>query len=310
MRQSSSETGERPTDTPPRLTHPPLAAPPGAEFFTAADGTSLYTSAMGKAERGAVWFVSGAEAQAEPPDPKLAAALRDAGFCTIVFHPRGTGFSAGLRGDSDNYDLFLSDHHRFLQHLMTRFARVFLIGQSAGCAFALEAAVQAPRAVAGIVLSNPAWRLRRARGMTPSLGDFLRFAWNFAFRASALTVDMNSNPSAVEFEPDRLEALAMGRDPLVVRYFSMRYLTAQAKVMRRIPDNLARIAAPVLLVQGAHDGLVEPASLDVLLAKAGSADKRKLLAPDGGHGSSTVETQVEPIVAWFVAHSPQPGSAQ
>ena len=26
--------------------------------------------------------------------------------------------------------------------------------------------------------------------MTPSLGDFLRFAWNFAFRASALTVDI------------------------------------------------------------------------------------------------------------------------
>ncbi|MBL8915712.1 MAG: alpha/beta fold hydrolase [Archangium sp.] len=295
-----------------RLVRPPISAPAGAEFFTAADGTRLFVSIApadssadpiaGRAERGAVWFVSGAEARAEPPDPTLAAALREAGFSTVVFHPRGTGFSDGLRGDADDYELFLGDHHLFLKHLLGKFERVYLLGQSAGCAFALEAAVQAPRSVSGIVLANPAWRLQTAKGMTPTFGDYLRFAWNLVFRPAALTVDMNSKPEAVEFEPDRLEGLAMQNDPLVVRYFSMRYLAAQGRVMDRIPENLAKLEVPLLLVQGAHDGLVDPKSFDELLTHSGAKDKTKLVAPEGGHGSSTVETQVDAVRAWLLAH--------
>lgn len=285
-----------------RLTHPPLPPPADAAFFSAADGTRLFVSITPASGASAVWFVSGSEAQAAPPDPTLAAALRARGFSTVVFHPRGTGFSDGLRGDADDYAAFLSDHHRFLAHLLGRFERVFLIGQSAGCAFALEAAAQASRPLAGLVLVNPAWRLQATKGMTPTVGDYLRFGWNSVFRPAALTVDMNSKPEAIEFEADRHEGLAMQQDPLVVRYFSMRYLIAQGKVMDRIPENITRSAAPLLLVRGAHDGLVDPSSFEVLLEKAAAMDKRVLVAPEGGHGSSAVETQVEPIVDWFLAH--------
>ena len=285
-----------------RLTRPPIAAPRDAEFVSAPDGTKLVVAIDPVGDRQtAVWFVSGAEAQATPPDPKLAASLRAAGFSTVVFHPRGTGFSDGPRGDADDYELFLADHHHFLKHLLGRFERVFLIGQSAGCAFALEAAVHAPRPLAGLVLANPAWRRPTAKGMTPTFGDYVRFAWNAVFRPAALTVDMNGKPEAVEFEPDRAEGLAMQKDPLVVRYFSMRYLGAQGRVMERIPEHLAKLDVPVLLVQGAHDALVDPKSLDVLLEKAATRDKQKLIAPEGGHGSSAVETQVEAITAWLLA---------
>lgn len=285
-----------------RMLRPPLPAPAGSEFFSATDGTRLFASIDGTGERGAVWFVSGAEAHAAPPDPLLAAALREAGFATVVFHPRGTGFSDGLRGDADDYEPFLGDHHLFLKHLLGKFERVFLLGQSAGCAFALEAAARSPRPLAGIVLANPAWRLQSAKGMTPTFSDYVRFGWNYLFRPAALTVDMNSKPEAVEFEPDRLEGLAMQHDPRVVRYFSMRYLVAQRRVMERIPENLAKLDVPLLLLQGAHDGLVDPKSFDELLRRSTSKDKVKWVAPDGGHGSSAVETQVEALRAWFLAH--------
>jgi len=285
-----------------RLTRPPVAAPAGAEFFTATDGTKLFMAIDGVGKT-AVWFVSGSEAQAAPPDPTLAAALRSAGLSTVVFHPRGTGFSEGLRGDADEYDAFLNDHHQFLRHLLDRFERVFLLGQSAGCAFALEAAARSPRPLAGLVLANPAWRLQTTKGMTPTFGDYVRFAWNAVFRPAALTVDMNSKPEAIEFAADREEGLAMQRDPLVVRWFSMRYLGAQGRVMDRIPENLAKTDVPLLLVQGAHDGLVDPKSFDELLAKSPARDKQKLLSPEGGHGSSAVETQVDAITAWLLAHA-------
>jgi alpha-beta hydrolase superfamily lysophospholipase len=103
-------------------------------------------------------------------------------------------------------------------------------------------------------------------------------------------------PAGVAFAPDREEAQAMQRDPLVVRHYSLRYLLAQRKVMNRCPQNMAAVQAPLLLVQGAHDALVDPASFDALLGAARVADRRKLVAPDGGHGSSAVETMVEPIM--------------
>lgn len=116
---------------------------------------------------------------------------------------------------------------------------------------------------------------------------------------------MNRSPSSVEFAPDREESEAMQRDALVVRYFSLRYLLAQRKIMNRCPQNVAAVQAPLLLVQGAHDALVDPASFDVLLGAARVADKRKLVAPDGGHGSSAVETMVKPLVEWFTLRASQ-----
>jgi len=88
-----------------------------------------------------------------------------------------------------------------------------------------------------------------------------------------------------------------------VRYFSLRYLTGQRKVMKRCPKHAEAVRAPLLLVQGAHDGLVDPESFDELLAAATVPDKRKLVAPAGGHGSSAVETMVEPLVEWLTAHA-------
>ena len=97
----------------------------------------------------------------------------------------------------------------------------------------------------------------------------------------------------------------MQRDPLVVRYFSMRTMSEQGKVMGQCAENIAKVDAPVLLVQGAGDGLVDPKGNDELVAAAKSADKRKVVAPGGGHGSSAVETMIVPIVGWLSKRAPR-----
>lgn len=287
----------------PRMTSPPVPPPPGAEFLRGRGDVRLYTSTQGPGTRGVVWFVLGPETPARPPYERLTAALHEAGFATSVAHARGTGFSDGLRGDIDDYELVLSDHRLFLDHLAGRFSRIFLFGHSAGAALALEVAASPSTPLAGVVLVNPAWKLTYGKGMGPTFRDYVAFAANAVFRRAALTVDMNRSPSAVQFAPDREEAEAMQRDPLVVRYFSLRYLSAQRKVMKRCPKNVAAVRAPLLLVQGAHDALVDPRSYDELLHAAEVADARKLVAPDGGHGSSAVETMVPPLVEWLVDHA-------
>lgn len=287
----------------PQATRPPVAPPPGAEFLSGRGDVRLYTSIEGPGTRGVVWFVLGPETPGQPRYERLTAALHEAGFATAVVHARGTGFSDGLRGDLDDYALFLSDYRLFLEHLDARFSRIFLFGQSAGAALALEVAASPPTPLAGLVLVNPAWKLTYAKGMGPTFGDYVVYAANYLFRPSTLTVDMNRSPSSVEFAPDREEAEAMQRDPLVVRYFSLRYLSAQREVMNRCQQNVAAVQAPLLLVQGAHDALIDPASFDELLGAAQVLDKRKLVAPDGGHGSSAVETMVQPLVEWFTSHA-------
>lgn len=291
----------------PARQRPPADPPASAVYIQGADGTQLYTMIEGEpAPRGVVWYVLGPECGSGPLYPGFTRALHQAGFATAVLHPRGAGYSFGVRGDIKDYALFLGDYQTFLVQLRERFAGrpLFLLGHSAGAAFALHVAAKSRGTLAGIILVNPAYKLIYSKGMGPSFWDYIVYAANYIFRPAALTVDMNSDPSAVKNDLDRAEAIAMQADPLVVRYFSMRYLLAQRKVMDRCAVNIAATDAPALIVQGAGDELVDPRGNDELLAAAESTDKRKLVAPGGGHGSSAVESMISPLVDWLSSRAP------
>lgn len=302
------DDGPRRSGGHPRMTRPPLEPPPEAEWIRGSDGARLYTRTLlprGGEPKGVVFFVLGPEVGAAPLYPTFVAALLDAGLAVFVLHPRGTGYSPGLRGDLADFRLFLADQQSGLEEGRRRFSStpLFLLGHSVGAAFALELAATNPE-LAGLVAVNPAYKLLAGEGLLPSIGDYLTFAANLVFRPSALTVDMNSRPSAIAHAGDRAEAEAMQADPLVVRYFSMRFMRAQQAVMKRCAANAASMAAPLLLVQGGKDALCDPRGHDEILAAARSPEKTKLVAPDAGHGASAVETMVEPILAWLKARLP------
>lgn len=291
----------------PRLSTPPLLPPraAGVAWLGGEGEVRLYTSTRLPSSpapiRGVVWLVVGPEVGSAPLYPRLTAALSDNGFVVATVHPRGAGYSHGDRGDADDHALVLSDYARFRERLRAQFpgAPLFLLGHSAGGPLALEVAARAPAGIHGLLLVNPAYKLVHAEGMGPTAGDYFVYAIRYLCTPDEPAVDMNARPDAVRFAEDRAEALAMQRDPLVVRYFSMRYLFAQKEVMDRAARNAAALDTPMLLVEGAHDALVDAKGNDEILAATRARDRRKLIAPDGGHGSSAVETQVDPIVAWL-----------
>jgi hypothetical protein len=55
----------------------------------------------------------------------------------------------------------------------------------------------------------------------------------------------------------------------------------------------------VWLVSGAHDGWVDPRGDEEILRAGGRKSREKLVAPEGGHGSSAVETMKAPLLAWI-----------
>jgi acylglycerol lipase len=290
-----------------RTTKPPVEPPrDGVSWIQGTGGPRLYFSVKVPAgePRAVLYFVSGPEIATAEPYPKFTAALHASGIATAVLHPRGTGFSDGLRGDIDDYSLFLDDLRLGLERVRESFPgkAVFLLGHSAGGALALEVAAKAAPPLTGVILVNPAYKLVYSEGMGPSLTDYVVYAFNAVFRRSALAVDMNSNPSAVKDDADREEGIRRQRDPLVVRYFSMRYLLAQREVMNACLRNVALVDAPLLVVQGSKDALVDFRGNDEILAAARTADKVKLVASDGAHGPSAVETIVEELLQWLQTH--------
>lgn len=254
------------------------------------------------ATRGVIDFVVGPEVGASEPYPSFAAALCAAGFGTVVVHPRGVGLSEGRRGDIDDFERILEDQASSLEHAACAFpgAPLFLFGHSAGGAFALHLAAHTQTRLAGVVLVNPAFRLVYGEGMGPSLGDQARFVFDAVFRRSTPTVDLNADPSAIRDPADRAEALAMRDDPTVVHRFSLRFLLGQRRVMGACARNAARVRSPVLLVEGAHDALVDPrGNAEIVAAARGT----RLVAVDGAHGATAVETMIEPLLDWLGRHT-------
>lgn len=282
---------------------PPGPPPRDATFMTTSDGTRLYTSVTGPGARGVVWYVLGPEAGSRPVYPDLTAALHSAGYATAALHPRGAGYSDGPRGDAADTARMIDDFLQFAHVLNQRHRGVplYLLGHSAGAAVALEVAARGRLPLAGIVLVNPAYKLVYSEGMGPGPADYVAFAFNYVFRPAAPTVDMNARPEAIRDAADRTEALAMRADPFVVRFFTMRAMSAEGALMKRCPDNARQLHAPLLLISGRHDALVDPAGSAELFAATASRDKQRLTSP-AGHGSSAVETVIEPLLKWLEAH--------
>jgi len=288
----------------PLLLHAPVAAPASHQtWLHASDGTRLFaklhpTSSM----KGWVWLLEGTGGATRDDDDDLIVALLTAGFGVAQFHPRGSGFSEGPRGDVDDFQKIHDDFDLFAHFLddAAAGAPVFLLGQSAGGALALDVMRRAPAPFAGVVLLNPAYKYTDTMG--PSFVDVVTFGFNAVFRSSALTVDMMAGADRLDGE-DRAEVMARQADPTVVRYFSLRYLQGLGASLERAPDNAAAATLPLLLVYGERDVIIDHSGSRELFALWAHADKQLVALPEAGHGASANRAAQPAISAFLRRHA-------
>jgi alpha-beta hydrolase superfamily lysophospholipase len=109
---------------------------------------------------------------------------------------------------------------------------------------------------------------------------------------------MAGDPSIIENEADRRESEVRSNDSLLVKYFSMRYMSESKKIMDAMVENARQADYPLLLLYGDNDIVVDKAGCDEIFAAWKGQNKNYEIIKGGSHGKSTVLKGSELIIKW------------
>jgi alpha-beta hydrolase superfamily lysophospholipase len=112
-------------------------------------------------------------------------------------------------------------------------------------------------------------------------------------------VNLSGDQSNIENEADRRESEARNNDPLLVKYFSMRYMLESNKIMDTMVKNAQQADYPLLLLYGENDMIVDKAGCDEIYAAWKGQRKCYEIVKGGSHGKSTVLKGNEIITRWI-----------
>lgn len=272
-------------------------------FFSANDGSRIFVYAYDPPvpAQANVYVLSGITGINHRSEQDIIRSLSAGKNRVVVIHPRGTGYSDGKRGDIDDYSKILNDYAAVISaDLREPKQKIFLYGHSMSTAIALEVASKLGR-VTGIILINPPWKMKKAKGMSPGWGDYIKYAGYYVFAPHTPIVNMAGDPSKIENAEEREEAAARMNDPLLVRYFSMYMMSASQKVMQRMLENARTADYPLLLIYGEDDSIVERSGCEEILNAWKSPNKTFKVVPHGPHGKKTALAAMPWITEWIGA---------
>lgn len=217
----------------------------------------------------------------------MANYFTDQGIAVFGIDFRGWGQSGGFarNGTLTNYDDYLTDLRTAYQEVKSRYPDVplFLQGESMGGTIALLSQAEADDFdVDGLVLNAPAVR----PGLSFGPVHFPHFLNNFGLWAMAQPGKAFPNMPLL-YPPRLIEKTMIGtllkekenqrrfiEDPYATHTaLPLSYFTALQDATSRVEDQLGKVTAPVIIVQGDRDILVPPSSSRYTLEKIGSEDK-------------------------------------
>jgi alpha-beta hydrolase superfamily lysophospholipase len=219
----------------------------------------------------------------------------------VVIHPRGTGYSDGTRGDISNFIDFINDYSEIIindRDYYSQQHKVFLFGHSMSCSVLLAAA-DSLHNIAGAIIVNPPYILKKAKGMSPSFSQYIEYACYYLFAKHTPIVNMAGDPSEIENEEDRKESELRINDPLLVKYFSLYMMSESKKIMDSMIDYSKTAEYPLLVIYGQKDNLVDKKGCDLIYENWMHRNKQYVLVENGTHGKSTVKEASEIIKKWL-----------
>lgn len=281
----------------------PLPADPSeGSFVSASDGTKLFVHTYDPAGHSglSIYVLSGYTGINHRSEKEIIGLLSGGKYRVVVIHPRGTGYSEGTRGDIGDYRGYLNDFIWIINHdiVSNNNRKIVLYGHSISTALALGIAPELNR-LDGTILVNPPFKMKASEGMTPGIGDYLKYAFYMIFAPHTPIVNMAGDPAKIKNDEERTETESRLNDPLLVKYISM-YVMMESK---RLLDNMVRSASnangALLLLYGAKDSIVERTGCEEIFNAWNDTNREFRTIVDGPHGRSTVVKSGKIIQAWL-----------
>lgn len=214
----------------------------------ASDGTRLATWSCGQTGSvGHVLIIHGA-AEHSGRYRSLVEALVHAGFSVHRYDQRGCGRSGGRRGDVPTFERYVDDLVRVAEALGAAddSASWFLYGHSMGAVVTSYAAARDPDRWEGVVLASMPLALarplpRRVHAAARLVGTMLPL---LPVRPGLPSEFLSRDHTVVE------EA---ERDPLMLRWVSLRWALETLKAIERLPTRVEAVRCPTLSIHGEED---------------------------------------------------------
>lgn len=273
-----------------------LVPPKDFTYFVARDGIKIYYQEL-KAEgttKGTVVFFQGINGGGSRT--ALNDTLAENGFASVIVHQRGTGYSEGVKGDLESFDIVEADYQELLDLLKKKKPDLplFILGHSIGGDFCIW--IAANRAdLAGVILVNPATKFPVTK---VPFKTKMKFMFNYFFRPKALTIDV-SPPQEISNERDQKEIEASAQDQLSLQKMSVRYAMAAQKLWNESVNNASAANSPVLIIYGGQDDVVDHSETEKVYDVWKHPEKTKIILPDAGHGWHIFDQCTEQIINWL-----------
>jgi alpha-beta hydrolase superfamily lysophospholipase len=272
-------------------------------FYTVSDGNKLFIYNYQPIENYAatIFIISGIAGINHYNEKDIIELLSNNENRVVVIHPRGTGYSDGKRGDISNFNDFINDFSEIISNdkdYGSAQHKIFLFGHSMSTSVLLAAAAHLNN-IAGAIIINPPYIQKKAKGMSPSIGQYIKYGCYSLFAKHKPIVNMAGDPSKIENEEDRNDSEKKLSDTLLVKYFSMYYMKQVKKLMDATIDYCKKADYPLLLIYGMKDNITDKKGCDLMYENWKNKNKDYQLIEKGSHGKSTVLLAKEIINKWI-----------
>jgi len=238
----------------------------------------------------------------------LARSLAARGYLVVAPDLRGHGRWVGNTGSTNNdFNISCDDESRLLVQLRKSHpgAKIFGLGESAGCAVLLKAVVNEPKAVKGLILC--------AAGVEPHIHKPGGMGPKFIMGMAKLVEPVDLTDYYAKYvSDDKRTADEMVHDPLNKSHQSALSLIGTMNFISQMPvlANEVPRSIPVLLLQGSDDQIVNASSVSRVYDGFKTSDKS--LKEIAGCGHILLGTAfIKPLVLndtfdWLTRHGGMP----